>query len=810
MKRIFSITIAILYIIEVHGQVDLNAGLVGYYPFTGNANDVSGNNNHGTTQNGIQLTSDIAGNLQSAYYFDGIDDYISVPDNLGRFSTANFSLSLWFKTETNDLQNLIGKRNYGPTSGQQYQFFINYAPFPGIGSNIISDLNSCPVGITSLTSYINTGEDICIGRWYSAVVTFDGVLHKIYINGILKRSVPAGFNSMARCNSELRFGNWWQGDLIPFKGVMDEIRWYNRTLNEDEVKALSQPLGNFLNADFTYEQNICQPGSIQFNNISTGSINANWDFGDGTSIAGDTDPVHVYTIPGIYNVTLITRSGANCYDTSIKAIDLRIGNNILIQNSDTSICFGDSVRLRSSVTDQYCWMPDVTIQQPDSAQTFVKPTIKTTYVLRGMVSNANLVVNGDFENGNSGFNSDYTFVTSRSNDGQYGVNSDARQWYPALACATCGDHSNGSTGKMLIADGDVTANKKLWCQNIKVSPNSSYVISFWGIAYGPQNIPLPELYINDRKAGDLRISAQDANRWKQFVVTWSSGTDTLLNLCIQNANTSQTGNVFAIDDIGVMLSEIAIDSVTVDVVQNTNVSASPDTDICRGESLQLDATGGTEFLWFPVTGLTDPRIANPIASPQITTTYIVTASNNGICAGKDTVVVTVNPRPLINITPDTSICAGNSIQLSANGGQQYNWSPQAGLDNSFISNPIASPLLTTTYKVKVTDGNGCFDSKQVKIKVAPKGKVYVPNAFTPNGDGINDCFGIKGAEGAVNFEIAVFNRYGERVYYSKDPDACWNGLYKGQEQPSGSFVYYLNMRSPCNLINTKGNITLIR
>ena len=250
---------SIISIQHAFSQVNLTNGLVGHYTFNGNANDVSGNNNNGILQNNIQLTNDRFGNINSAYLFDGVDDYISVADGAGSFSTPHFSLVVWFKTNSNNLQNLVGKRDFGPTNGQQYQFFINYTPFPGIGSNIISDANSCPVGITAATSYINSGENICQGRWYCAVITFDGLQHKIYINGILKQSVASGFNSMSRCNSELRFGNWWQGDLIPYSGIMDDIRWYNRPLSEDEIAVLSEGSGTIGNADFAYKNLVCQP-----------------------------------------------------------------------------------------------------------------------------------------------------------------------------------------------------------------------------------------------------------------------------------------------------------------------------------------------------------------------------------------------------------------------------------------------------------------------------------------------------------------------------------------------------------------------
>ena len=163
--------------------------LVAYYPFNGNANDASGNAHHGQLINGPQLAADRFGNPNSAYHFDGFDDYIKVIDN-GAFSTPQFSLAIWFQSESDALQNLVGKRDYitsAGSGGSQYQFFINYPPFPGIGSNIVSNTSTC--SNVSFSSYTSTGNVICSNRWYFAVVTFDGNRHKIYIDGsYLRRS----------------------------------------------------------------------------------------------------------------------------------------------------------------------------------------------------------------------------------------------------------------------------------------------------------------------------------------------------------------------------------------------------------------------------------------------------------------------------------------------------------------------------------------------------------------------------------------------------------------------------------------------
>ena len=221
-------------------QVNLNQGLVAYYPFNGNANDVSGNGNNGILMNGVALTTDRFGNANSAYHFDGINDYIKILDD-GSFSTSKISISLWFLSESSNLQCLIGKKDFtntGGSDGSQYQMFINYPPFPGVGSNLVGNNSTCTS--ISNSSYINTQDQLCNYSWNNMIVTFDGSRHKLYLNGVLKRDEPTTFNGFLTCNSELRFGNWWQQDLLPVKGKIDDVRWYNRALNIDEVTSLSQ------------------------------------------------------------------------------------------------------------------------------------------------------------------------------------------------------------------------------------------------------------------------------------------------------------------------------------------------------------------------------------------------------------------------------------------------------------------------------------------------------------------------------------------------------------------------------------------
>jgi len=161
----------------------------------------------------------------------------------------------------------------------------------------------------------------------------------------------------------------------------------------------------------------------------------------------------------------------------------------------------------------------------------------------------------------------------------------------------------------------------------------------------------------------------------------------------------------------------ATDNVVVTVNPLPVPSAGPNKSICTGGSTSLQATGGTSYVWAPAAGLSSTTIANPTANPTVTTTYTVTVTNASSCTATSSMVLTVNPLPVPNAGPNTTICTGFSTNLNATGGTQYVWAPAASLNNANIANPVASPTITTTYTVTVTDANGCSATSQKTVNV---------------------------------------------------------------------------------------------
>lgn len=265
------------------------------------------------------------------------------------------------------------------------------------------------------------------------------------------------------------------------------------------------------------------------------------------------------------------------------------------------------------------------------------------------------------------------------------------------------------------------------------------------------------------------------------------------------------------------------DTVMVQFNNQFGVSISPGTTICLGNSTQLTASGGYAYSWSPITGLTNPAIANPVASPDTTTTYTVTIKL--VNGGGDTCVQTLSTTiivadsasfPLAATVDDDTIGEGGSTIIHAitDTTLAILWTPASGLSNPSSFNPIASPATTTTYTVTIVDSAGCPKSATVTIYVRSMkcnpADVFVPNTFTPNGDGNNDILFVRGNE-ITDLYFAVFNRWGELVFETTELTKGWNGMYKGMKMDPAVFAWYL--RAKCfngNELKKQGNVTLIR
>ncbi|MDP5172554.1 MAG: gliding motility-associated C-terminal domain-containing protein, partial [Bacteroidia bacterium] len=188
----------------------------------------------------------------------------------------------------------------------------------------------------------------------------------------------------------------------------------------------------------------------------------------------------------------------------------------------------------------------------------------------------------------------------------------------------------------------------------------------------------------------------------------------------------------------------ALDTLVIEVNQLQPVGASGNATICIGASAPLSAFGGVSYSWSPATGLSNPNIASPTATPTVSTQYTVAITDAFGCVRTESVQVNVNPLPVVNAGPNVTKCPGTTVPLQATGGVLYSWSPATGLSNPNISNPIANPAATTNYTVTVTDANGCVNTDQVLVTVMQG--LAGPGGYVCSGDSLS-----LGASGGIMY-----------------------------------------------------------
>jgi gliding motility-associated-like protein len=467
-----------------------------------------------------------------------------------------------------------------------------------------------------------------------------------------------------------------------------------------------------INFDFSYSQDICNPFLVQFSSIGTGFVNPYWSFGDGSAITNTFNPTHAYASPGNYVVKFSVQN-AGCIDTITKTISLIIIPDDIISTPDTTICINSTKQLRTRTALNFCWSPTTYLDDPLSPNPTTSAKQNITYYFTAQVVGTSVINNGNFNNGNSGFTSEYNYANPNITEGQYFVGTNPRTWNPSLS--NCGDHTTGN-GNMLLVNGAPTPDINVWKQTVNVTPNTNYAFSTWIQALWPPNPAQLSFSINGADIGTLITASLPTCTWTQFYTTWNSGSNTSATISIVNKNTFVQGNDFALDDISFAPVLVKKDSVKINV--NTPfIKSTNDSTVCSGSKIQLNTSGALSYSWSPGTGLSNTSIPNPIATINNSITYFVAGTNNFGCVAKDTVNFIAVPNPVVSKSNDTSLCGSSPVQLFAGGGVSYSWTPASSLNNPNINNPIATPLVTTVYHVTVTNAVGCSKTDSVKITV---------------------------------------------------------------------------------------------
>jgi gliding motility-associated-like protein len=331
--------------------------------------------------------------------------------------------------------------------------------------------------------------------------------------------------------------------------------------------------------------------------------------------------------------------------------------------------------------------------------------------------------------------------------------------------------------------------------------------------------PLPNIYAGKDtlvcRGTPIQLHPTGADQY-----TWTATPDISCTTCTAPFINPANNTAYVVTGVSTY-GCVKSDTVQVRVRQPFTMQVQPGDTICVGEQTRLSASGADQYQWIPVTGLDNTRVASPKASPTTTTVYTVVGSDNDHCfTDTGRVKIDVYPIPQIFAGNDTTVNTGNTIRLTPTYSQDVsaiNWTPAGGLSCTNCATPMAAIKGNVTYRVTASNQGGCTSSDDITIAAVCNGNNwFIPNTFSPNADGVNDIFYVRG-KGLYNIHsLRVFNRWGQTVFEKRnfmanDPAAGWDGKVNGKIADMDVYVYIVEIVCDnSNIVPYKGNIALIR
>ena len=542
------------------------------------------------------------------------------------------------------------------------------------------------------------------------------------------------------------------------------------------------PLFDLTNNINAFPASICQQDTLLLTGGSNKTNNLSWSWSPASTVTSPLTRVTNAFPMATTNYTLVTRWGNNC--VASKSITKPV-KALAVANAgpDAEVCGGqNTLQLMATGGNSYRWSPATGLSATNIANPLASPASTTSYIVSVGI------------NGCSKTTTD-TVVVKVRNKPTVDITNDT------LICVIDTLRLN------IVGPGSAQWSPNYLISNVNslsplVSPDvpTLYRVRFTD-TFG--------CYTDDSVFVDVKSkvtldAGKDTSLCRTEGFTLRTTGDATSYTWIPNlylddyrkknpfTNPPVTTSYTVIGNIG--KCEAASD-IIIQVAPYPVAAAGPDQTICFGFDVPLNASGGSKYIWSPAKFLSNPGIANPLVQqPSVSMRYIVTVTDTLGCpaAVKDTVIVNVIPPLIVNAGPaDTSIVEDQPLLLNATGALSYLWTPPTWLSSQRTANPVANVKDSTIkYFLSGTDANGCMgtDSITVRVfKVIPD--MYVPTAFTPNGDGFNDKIRpiLLGMKSLTYFR--VYNRFGEMVFETSTINEGWNGIYKGKPQDTGTFVW---------------------
>ena len=256
-----------------------------------------------------------------------------------------------------------------------------------------------------------------------------------------------------------------------------------------------------------------------------------------------------------------------------------------------------------------------------------------------------------------------------------------------------------------------------------------------------------------------------------------------------------------------------LDSFELKISPSTTIFTNTMYSVCEGTPVNLSATGDGVYAWTPATYLSNPSIPNPVASPTDSIQYKVVLTNSYGC--KDSALVNINvfKKPVVSAGADKTILGGDTVLLDGSikgTAVNYYWTTTGNVAMSQVLQPAVSPSVETSYSLYATSTVGCGNANST-VTIHVYKDVYMPSAFSPNADGINDVYHVFKLDSYQLISFGIYNRYGVKVFSTTNAGIGWDGTFHGEPQAAGNYVYYLEMKHASGKkITRKGSILLLR
>jgi gliding motility-associated-like protein len=447
------------------------------------------------------------------------------------------------------------------------------------------------------------------------------------------------------------------------------------------------------------------------------------------------------------------------------------------------------------------------------------PAVNITFGPGG--SNTNNTAPGGYIFTSSSCPDDGYYTVTRSTSGCFG-----NSWHTVP-----GDHTGG--GNFLLVNASFSPGDFFLTSVTDLCPNTTYEFAAWIMNVLNRDGIKPNItfrietptgtVLQEFQTGDINTTGIPS--WVQYGFYFTTpATNAVIVLRMTNNAPGGLGNDLALDDITFRPCGPLINA---SIAGNTSDTV----DICEGNGnvYTFDANIGSGFAspvyrwqssvdegntWIDIPGATSSSYTRQPSGPgkYLYRLSVVESGAAGISAcriASNEVIINVHPKPIVDAGSDKIVLTGNTAVLDGKAEGEninYSWSPNNFITDITLLNPVVSPVADMNYTLTATSVYGCSSADDVLVKVVTG--IYVPNAFTPNGDGMNDEWRIPFLDPAFGAAVSVFNRYGQLVYHCESQVVAWDGKLNGKKQSAGVYVYLVTFKG--SKLQLKGHLTLLR